>query len=898
LATLSEKAVRKQRIDRALTDAGWRVVGHSRWCDGDRSLADAVTEYPTDSGPADYLLWLDGQPVADVEAKKLDVGPQNVVEQAKRYARALSDSPFHFGEYRIPFVYATNGELIYTCDLRDMLLHTRRLDHFHTPDALRDALARDLSGAAYWLATHPVDDPDRPYQRQAVAAIENALRNGKRSMLIAMATGTGKTRTVISSIYRLMKSGYVRRVLFLVDRRALAAQAVGALAGYEPEPGLKFDRIYEVYSQRFKREDLDEDAPFDPQVLPEDYLLHPSPAHTFVYVCTIQRMRINLFGQPEGARWNAGAETPGAGTADDESDATLLDIPVNAFDLVIADECHRGYTAAEDSKWRAVLDHFDALTIGLTATPAVHTTTFFGRPVYEYGIQRAIAEGFLVDYDAVQIHSDITLRGHFLREGEEVGLCDTATGRLRFESMEDERELPPETLTTDWTAPDRDRKIVHELATYLLEQERVTGRFPKTLVFANNDLPNRSHADQLVSLLRDEFGRGDEFVHKITGAPNVDRPLEKIRRFRNRPEPAIVVTVDLLSTGVDIPALEAIVFLRPVKSRVLFEQMLGRGTRLCEPINKTHFTVFDAVGVLEYFRKASEFTFEPPARPTRTNREIVEAIGNNEDRDYNVRCLVKRMQRVAKNITAAGRELLKPYIPDGDIGRFARDLPHRLEQDWAGTMRVLADSTFLGLLETYPRPQPKFIVALEAVDSVSSEDVFRTADGRALKPDDYITAFSNYVRDNPAHVEALRILLDRPHDWNMAALKELRAALAMRPEHFTDENLRRAYHNDLADIISIVRHAAKGDPLLTVEQRVDRALETAFDGYMLTEVQKKWIGLIRRHLIADLTLERDDFELLDFQQFGATWGRVNRDFGGELAEIIVRINAAMAEVHL
>ncbi len=732
------------------------VVRYESWLAGNRTAADAIEEFPTDSGPGDYLLYLDGQPVADVEAKKLEVGPQNVVEQAKRYARSLANSPFHFGPqgYRLPFVYATNGELIYTCDLRDTLAQTRQIARFHTPDALREFLSRDFSAADLWLRTHPIADPDRYYQQEAIAAIENAIRNGKRQLLLAMATGTGKTRMTISAIYRLLKSGYAGRVLFLVDRRALAAQAVGALAAYEPEPGLKFDRIYEVYSQRFKREDLeDDDVRFDPKVLPEEYLIRPSARHAFVYVCTIQRMRINLFGKPEGLNW---------GDRDDESDADILDIPIHAFDLIVADECHRGYTSTEESKWREVLNHFDGIKIGLTATPAAHTTTFFGQPVYEYGIQRAVTDGYLVDYDPVKISSDITLHGHFLREGEEVGLLDTRTGQLRFEFMEDEHDLPPETLAQDWAAPDRDRKIVQELARYLREQEQALGHFPKTLIFADNDLQHRSHAEQLVKFLREELGRGDEFVQKITGAPNVDRPLQKIRQFRNRPEPGIVVTVDLLSTGVDIPALENIVFLRPIKSRILFEQMLGRGTRLCPAIYKTHFTVFDAVGVLEYFHKASEFALEPPAKPTRPNHEIVAEIYDNRDRDYNVRVLVKRLQRVAKNISGEGREMMKALIPDGDIGAFARTLARQLDDDWAGTMRLLRDPAFLAFLEKYPRPRPVFIEALEAVDTVTSEYVFRTNDGRELKPDDYITAFSQFVRENPAQIAAIRILLDRP----------------------------------------------------------------------------------------------------------------------------------------
>ena len=284
-----------------------------------------------------------------------------------------------------------------------------------------------------------------------------------------------------------------------MDRRALAAQAVTALSAYEPEPGLKFDKIYEVYSQHFQREDLDEHdgAPFDPKVLPQEYLTHPDGRHAFVYVSTIQRMRINLFGLPTGAD---GEEL--------DLEGEQINIPIHAFDVIIADECHRGYTAAEESKWREVLNHFDGVIIGLTATPAAHTTAYFGPPIYEYGYQRAVAEGFLVDYDPVVIHSEITMHGHFLKEGEEVGLRDTATGQLRFEQMEDERVLPPETLDRDWTAPDRDRKIVDEIARHLAEQEDSLGRFPKTLVFAHNDLANRSHADQLVTSSGSGSGAG------------------------------------------------------------------------------------------------------------------------------------------------------------------------------------------------------------------------------------------------------------------------------------------------------------------------------------------------------------------------------------------------------
>jgi type I restriction enzyme R subunit len=549
-----------------------------------------------------------------------------------------------------------------------------------------------------------------PYQIDAIRAIEGAISERRRLMLLAMATGTGKTFTIVNSIYRLMKSGFAKRILFLVDRRALAAQVVTEMASFEAEPGLKFDQCYEVYSQRLRREDLDENVKFDPKVLPSEYLTNPDSRHAFTYVSTIQRMRINLFG----AEGMFGGPT---GDEDEDSDAEKLDIPIHAFDVIIADECHRGYTAQEESKWREVLNHFDAIKIGLTATPAAHTTAFFKRIVYRYEYERAVREGYLVDYDAVAVQSDITLKGVFLKEGEEVGVIDTKTGQLGFETLEDERELPAPTTEIDWSAPDRNRKIVGEIKKYLIDQEEQLGHFPKTLIFAQNDIPHISHCDCLVEILRDEFNRGDDFVQKITGSPTVDRPLQKIREFRNRKNPGIVITVDMLSTGVDVPRIENIVFLRPVKSRILFEQMMGRGTRRCPEIHKTHFTVFDCFNgsLLDYFRKTTGISAEPPVKATKTIKEIVQAIADNQDREYNIRVLSKRLQRISKNITQEGRDQFQ-YILGCDISEFARTLGQRLDKEWEKTIKLLQSETFLDFCQKYPRPQRQFLRANGAED--------------------------------------------------------------------------------------------------------------------------------------------------------------------------------------
>lgn len=882
--SINEQTTRRRLIDVALRHAGWDPI-----IPYDEQTPRAVvvmTEYPTAEGPADYVLFHNGEPLAVVEAKRRGTSSQNVLGQALRYASGLADSPFNFHGYGVPFAYSSDGDTIWFQDLRDARSRSRQVRKFHTPNALREMLQRDTVPSIKRLLTVPVDHPLlRPYQREAIESIEQALAQGRRKLLVAMATGTGKTLTAIALLYRLMESGYARRVLFLVDRRALAAQAVQAFSQFEAEPGLKFDRVYEVYSQRFHRNDLEAQG-FDPKILPTSYLTNPDLGHTFVYVSTIQRMALNLFGPPEGLSWWS--------DQDDESDATVLDIPIHAFDVIIADECHRGYTASEQGRWRETLEHFDGIKIGLTATPAAHTLSYFGGIVYRYEYERAVREGYLVDYDAITIQSRVTLEGAFLQPGEIVALQDRRTGRVRFEELEDERPLPAPELEKEWAAPDRDRKVVQELAEYLLEQEEERGHFPKTLIFADNDIPHTSHADRLVNLLRDEFGRGDAFVQKITGSPTVDRPLQRIREFRNRPEPGIVVTVDMLSTGVDIPALENIVFLRPVQSRILFEQMMGRGTRLCPEIGKTHFTVFDAAGVLSYFEKASGFTLDPPTKPSVSVRQIIEAIYNNEDRDYNIRRLVKRLQRIAKEVSGEGRESFARFILDGDIAAFANSLPDALDTNWAATMRILRDPAFQDLLENYPRARNPFLIAESVEDEVVSGYLIHTADGRSVRPDDYLAAFERFVRDNPEHIEAIRILLERPAEWRTDALHELRQKLASQPERFTEDRLRQAYGHELADIISIVKHAAKGEPLLSAEERVRRAMAALRAGKTFTPEQEKWLDLIANHLVENLAIDQQDFELIIFTREGASWGRVNRDFGGQLAALLVEINAAMA----
>jgi type I restriction enzyme, R subunit len=887
--TESEAWTRKKRIDEKLKSSllNWTVI-HSDKIDDYASLSGhAVEEYPTETGPADYALFVEGKLLGIIEAKKISVGAGNVLEQAKRYAKGVLNTVGEWRAYRVPFLYSTNGEQIFFLDVRKKLNSSHQLFDFHSPQALLDKYNRDTEKAEKWFEEKNIDEISRlrPYQVNAVGAIEKSICHGRKSMLLAMATGTGKTFTLVSSMYRLLKSGYAKRILFLVDRRALAAQTVSAISAFETPEGLKLDKDYEVYSQKFRREDLEGEGSFDPKVLPEEYLTSPQEKHTFIYVSTIQRMSINLLGKEAVSDFEY------------EVDARKLDIPIHAFDVIVADECHRGYSAKETGRWKYVLDYFDAVKIGLTATPATHTLAMFKNKVFSYSTEQAVLDGYLVDYDAVRIRSDIHINGAFLKEGELVGEIDMETGAEQLDELEDEREFSASEIEQKITSPDSIEKIISTIKKYTDAHEAEYSRFPKMLIFAVNDLPHVSHADEVVRTCKDIYGRGDDFVMKITGSQTVDRPLQKIRQFRNRPEPKIVVTVDMLTTGVDIPAVEMVVFMRMVKSRILWVQMLGRGTRLCPEINKEKFTIFDCFdgGLLSYFRNATDFNVDLQ-KATMPLSEIIERIYDNRDRDYNTKRLIKRLRRIEKNMGAEARDAFSTYIPDGDIKNFADRLKENIRNNFTETMKLLRNKDFQDLLQNYPRPGKIFFKGYDIVDTVEHEVMFRVGKDYQ-KPEDYLKLFESFVRQNPEHINAIEILLSRPAGWNTDALEDLRVKL--RQSGFPENDLQRGhelvYKKPLADIISMVKHAADYEvPIMTARERVTRVVDNLLKKHAFNAEQAAWLSYIKDHLIENLSISRQDFDIMPvFERHGGLT-KARQIFGNQFEDLIHEINQAIA----
>lgn len=887
----SEANTRAHKIDKLLEKAGWKVV--SRKTDLTGSDREAICEYPTASGPVDYLLTIDGKPVGAVEAKKEGIPIEGVLTQALRYAEDLENIPAKFGAYKIPFVYSSNGNDIRFQNLRDNPSFSQSVHGFHTPESLLEKMSEDKADAIKVLNSEPVksvygERSLRFYQKEAVEYVVERLLQNKTKGLVAMATGTGKTFTASAMMYHLLKAGYFKRILFLVDRRSLADQTITALSTFEPEKGNKFDTIYDVFCDKIPTPEEGEQIEYNAKILQPSQLKNRKKANTFVYVSTIQRLFATLKGRTKNLESESEDEWA---DGDDSPIAYNENFPIDSFDLIISDECHRSIY----NKWKYVLEYFDTSQIGLTATPAAHTAAFFDvhdpKEMYTYGYRQAIDDGYLVDFDAVRIRTDIDMEGEVtLQKGEGVTVEDYSTKKHKDELLEDDLKIDTSSLERKITVEDRNRKIVQEVCKYIKKDQ-------KTLVFCVNE----RHANNLVKLFRAELGKGDEVVQKITYS--VDKPNEIIRKFRNLKIPRIAVTVDMLSTGVDVPLIENLILARPVRSRILYEQMIGRGTRLCKDINKTHFTVFDCLGVIDFMKNQGGDIMQPISKTGKSYGEIIADIREGNDIEDNVKALTRKLQRIDKNITEKGRRELEDRfaIPDGNLQEFSLSIQDRLAQQEEAVLNQMSDPNLLDFLQNYPRYREGFIIAKEKkAEVVTSEYIFRTTDGRELKPSDYLDTFKLYIKQNSDTLEALKILLHSPRRFSMKHFQELKKQLAETPERFTEDNLRRAneiftHTRTPADLYAFVSHAMWDNDLKAPRQRVNEA----FQSLMLegeTESQKLWLDDIRVHLETNIIVEPEDFRSLPFSRKGG-FNKADRDFDGKLATTLEQINEHILQPH-
>jgi type I restriction enzyme R subunit len=874
---LSEAATR-ELIDAQLRQAGWEADSQSlRYSQGARPQKHrnlAIAEWPTRSGPADYVLFAGLTPLAAVEAKRANRDVAGVLPQAERYSRDLTACEEmelppgglgEAGEFRLPFAFATNGRSlvpqiktrsgIWFRDLRRATNLPGALENWYAPKGLKALARQDLAAADAQLKREAFTYgfPLRPYQRRAIEATEAAIAAGQREILLGMATGTGKTRTCIALIYRLLKTKRFRRVLFLVDRSELGIQAADAFKETQMESLQSFADIYGI-------KQLDERG---------------IESDTRVHIATVQAMvqRLLLSG-------------------DDERPT------VDRYDLIVVDECHRGYLLDRElserelrfrdfndyvSKYRRVLEQFDAVKIGLTATPALHTKQIFGEPVFVYSYREAVVDGYLVDHEPpIRILTELSSEGIEWAAGEEVKLLDPRSLQIDLFNTPDALRFEVDQFNRRVLSESFNRVVCEQLADALDPLSR-----EKTLIFCVSD----KHADEVVNKLKQAFAARygsvpNAAVEKITGAS--DQPAQLIRRFKNEQFPNVAVTVDLLSTGVDVPAIGNIVFLRRMNSRILYDQMIGRATRLCESIGKSSFRIFDAVGIydaLQNFTDMKPVVVNPSIRFSQLLGELAASDDPENSqliREQLIAKLRRKRRRLSENQEHRFRQLTGEE-PEAFINRL-QALPIEEASRWLGRIEGLGE-----LLDAQWDGAATPQVISEHEDALRSIE-HGYGDGRQ-RPQDYLEGFTAFVKDPGNALPALSLVLTRPWELTRKDLRALRLALDERG--YSETALTTAWRDTTnqemaASIMGYIRQAALGDPLMPYGERVERALQRILASRAWDKPQRDWLQRIANQTKAITIVDREAVEdnTLLFWREGGGWPRLNRMFAGDLDGVL------------
>ncbi|AKB85407.1 DEAD/DEAH box helicase family protein [Methanococcoides methylutens] len=903
-------------IDTKLNDAGW-VVQDKNKVDWNASSGIAVKEYQTDVGPADYVLFVDRRPVGIIEAKKEEEGHHLTVveEQSSRYATSklkyLDNDP-------LDFVYESTGEVTRFTNHRDPKPRSRRVFSFHKPETFRTYLKKDKS-----LRTRLLDIPElkheglRDCQIMAIDNLERSFKDNHPRALVQMATGSGKTYTAITFIYRLLKYADAKKILFLVDTRNLGEQAEQEFMAYMPnDDNRKFMELYNV------------------QRLRSNYISSDSQ----VCISTIQRMYSIL--KDEELDEESETENPAEKEWQPKEPMPVVyneKIPIEEFDFVVVDECHRSIY----NLWQQVLDYFDSFIIGLTATPDKRTFGFFNENVVsEYGHEEAVADGVNVGYEVYTIETEITKNGAEIKAKEFVDKREKLSRRKRWEQLDEAYTYTGKRLDRDVVNPSQIRNVIRTFKNKLPEIFPEREEVPKTLIFAKTD----SHADDIIQIVREEFGEGNAFCKKVTYKVEED-PKSVLSQFRNDYNPRIAVTVDMIATGTDVKPLECLLFMRDVKSRNYFEQMKGRGTRTMghddlkkvtpsAVSSKTHFVVVDAVGVTKSMKTDS--------RPLERKKgialkDLLAAVTfGAQDEDIYI-SLGGRLARLNKQITddekatfaekAGGkdlseaiRDLFSAYNPDIIEARAAgiRQLEPQMDEQEAQKQAQqelidVARSTFSGELNEYIENVRR--VHEQIIDTVNVDKVLRAEWDKdaVVKADELISDFKAYLEANKDEITALRIFYNQPfnrRDVTFTMVKEVLEKLKLEKPYLAPSRVWKAYEqlekvngnspkNELTALVSLIRRVTDIDPVLTAyDQTVNRNFqEWVFSKQAGTlkfnEDQMNWLRMIKDYVATSFHLELED---LDYSPFDALGGRgmMYQLFGEEMNVVISELNEALA----
>lgn len=875
----------RRLIDEQLRKAGWEADTQIlRYSKGTRPVKGrnlAISEWPTNSafqehGYVDYAFFIGEKLVAVMDAKKMGEDVAATIDvQVKDYATHIreEDQAYvigNWGSYQVPFLMASNGRAyleqlrtksgIWFLDARDPSNISYPIRNWFSPTDIEEKLKQDIGAANIALVesddaflTDPAGLNLRDYQVKAIHKATEAIRAGKQTALLAMATGTGKTRTALGFIYKMLEAKRFRRILFLVDRVSLGEQAMDKFKDVKLRDQLTLDQIYEL-------RDIDDNE---------------ISADTKVSICTVQGL----------LKRTILAEKP--------------DLMPGAFDLIIVDEAHRGYILDREmteeeilydsqddymSKYKQVIEYFDAVKVALTATPALHTTEIFGEPVYTYSYREAVIDGWLVDHDPPYIiNTDFIVNKAQFKKGEHIAEYDPNTNELlNGAALEDEMDFDVSEFNRKIVLPDNTRKVLEEISGYLNPEGR-----EKTLIFAVND----AHADRIVDTLREifrPFGISNDAILKITGKTaggNKKKILQIIKQFENNQEPNIAVTVDLLTTGVDVPPICNLVFMRKVNSRIRFEQMMGRATRPCPEIGKTHFNIFDAVRVYEDLdttssmksvsvNKSMSELLEDLFRPDEANKQPI------KDR------ILAKLQRKNNNLTDEQKYEVSERLGGKTVKAYVKDLKSCTEE--AFIQRCQQDTDFLLWIDGLKGKRRGHYY------SDKEDTLLETTRGYGgtEKPEDYLEAFTAFVNENKDRIEAIRIACTKPSDMTRAQLRALK--IELDKASFTENSLNEAassVKNEriVADIIAHVRQAVLNTPLVNHEDRVRAAFSKLTAAHHFNRMQLDLLEKIKTYMLHESILNVETFEAPAFKSEGG-FARFNKKLNGQLVEIIREIN--------
>lgn len=900
-------------IDDKLRQSGW-VIQDLKKINLSASLGVAVREFPTSTGEVDYALFVDGTPVGVVEAKREEAG-QNITDvevQSGRYA----SSTFKWikKDYFIRFAYEATDKLVRFTDYKDIKYRSRSVFSFHRPETLLNLLRQSDTVRNHMKQFPSFDETGfRKCQITAIKNLDASFAENRPKALVQMATGAGKTFTAITAAYRLLKYGKMNRILFLVDTRGLGEQAEREFLAYTPNDDPRsFSQIYGV--RRLK----------------SAYI----PSDVQICISTIQRMYSILKGEDldEGAE-----ETPFAEYVTAESKAPKEVVynekyPPEFFDCIIVDECHRSIY----NVWSQVLSYFDAFIIGLTATPDNRTFAFFNENVVsEYPREQAIIDGVNVGEDIFLIETEVSKNGAHLMK-QLIEYRDRLSRAKRWKQLDEDVHYVPSQLDRDIVNPSQIRTVIRtfkeNLFTTLFPRRK---EVPKTLIFAKTD----SHADDIIQIVREEFGEGNDFCRKITYS--AENPESVLSSFRNSYNPRIAVTVDMIATGTDVKPIECLIFMRDVRSKNYFEQMKGRGTRVLSKDdlqkvtpsateNKDHFVIVDAVGVT----KSKKSDTRPLERkPTVSMKELMMNVALGAKDEDTLTSLANRVIRLNSQMSPAERKQFetKVGIPAGTVAEnllnaFDEDVIFAAAQRASGapepTQEQLQEAkTELVKAAVAPFHDPDVRDYIENVrrshnqiiDNVNIDTVLFS--GYDVQQEENVNrilkTFRTFIEENKDEIIALRILYNEAYKDRPMAIERLKALYeklksgGITVERLWDcyaikrpDKVKRGTMAQLADLISIIRfEMGYADNLAPFADKVNYnfmqwTLRRNAGAIHFTEEQMEWLRLIKDHIASSLSILPEDLDLTPFDRKGGLLGFYNA-FGDRYEQILQEMNVEL-----